>query len=50
MKKVLMSIGFLFMIVLLSACNKEVDQKNAYVTLDINPSFELITDDEGLIM
>ena len=50
MKKVWILIALLFGVIGLTACTKEADQTNAYVTVDINPSFEIMTDDEGLII
>ncbi|NMA04858.1 MAG: hypothetical protein GX931_00615 [Acholeplasmataceae bacterium] len=50
MKKILSILGLMFLLVGITACEKEVDAKNAYVTVDINPSFEILTDDSGLIL
>ena len=50
MKKVLSILGLMFVLIGITACEKEVDAANAYVTVDINPSFEVLTDDSGLIV
>lgn len=50
MKKLLSILGIMFVLLGITACETEVDAANAYVTIDINPSFEILTDDEGLIL
>lgn len=50
MKKVWILFAVLLTGVFLTACNKEVDQGHAYVSVDINPSFEIMTDEDGLII
>lgn len=50
MKKLLSILGIMFVLLGVTACETEVDAANAYVTIDINPSFEVLTDDDGLIL